>query len=252
MTVPVERLAEKNAVVYGAAGAMGSAVSRALARDGARVFLAGRTLASLDALAGEIRAEGGRAETAVVDAMDKASVDAHAARVVEQAGGLDVSFNAVAYDALQDVPLVDMSLPDFVAPIVSATTTHFLTATAAARHMVAQGAGVIVVLSSTAAKESRHEMGGFSLACASIETLVRSLAGEVGRHGVRVVGLRPNFTPETVGATSDDLPVHVEHTLLGRLPRLAEVAGTAAFLASDAAGATTGVVVDLSCGAIVG
>lgn len=245
------QLAGKNAVVYGAAGSMGSAVSRAFAAAGARVFLAGRTAATLDALADEIRAAGGQAHAAVVDATDKESVDAHAAGVVEQAGSLDVSFNAVAYDVLQNVPLVDMALQDFVAPIVSATTTHFLTATAAARRMVAQGSGAIVMLSSTAARESRHEMGGFSLACASIETLVRSLAGEVGRHGVRVVGLRPNFTPETVGASDDDLPMLVKDTLLGRLPRLSEVAGTAVYLASDAAGATTGVVVDLSCGAIV-
>ncbi|MFD4992948.1 SDR family NAD(P)-dependent oxidoreductase [Cellulosimicrobium cellulans] len=245
------QLVGKNAVVYGAAGSMGSAVSRAFAAAGARVFLAGRTAATLDALAEEIRAGGGQAHAAVVDATDKESVDAHAAGVVAQAGSLDASFNAVAYDVLQNVPLVDMSLEDFVAPVVSATTTHFLTATAAARHMVAQGSGAIVMLSSSAARESRHEMGGFSLACASIETLVRSLAGEVGRHGVRVVGLRPNFTPETVGASDDDLPVLVKDTLLGRLPRLSEVAGTAVYLASDAAGATTGVVVDLSCGAIV-
>ncbi|SMF49206.1 Short-chain alcohol dehydrogenase of unknown specificity, partial [Cellulosimicrobium cellulans J1] len=93
----------KNAVVYGAVGSMGSAVSRAFAAAGARVFLAGRTAATLDALADEIRAAGGRAETAVVDATVKESVDAHAAAVVERAGSLDVSFNAVAYDALQDV-----------------------------------------------------------------------------------------------------------------------------------------------------
>lgn len=217
----------KNAVVYGAVGSMGSAVSRAFAAAGARVFLAGRTAATLDALADEVRAAGGRAETAVVDATVKESVDAHAAAVVERAGSLDVSFNAVAYDALQDVPLVDMSVEDFVAPVVAATTTHFLTATAAARHMVAQGSGAIVMLSSSAAREWRHRMGGFSVACASVETLVRTLAGEVGRHGVRVVGLRPNFTPETAGASDDDLPMLVTDTLLGRLPRLSEVAGTA-------------------------
>ncbi|WP_083260030.1 SDR family NAD(P)-dependent oxidoreductase [Cellulosimicrobium cellulans] len=127
----------------------------------------------------------------------------------------------------------------------------FLTATTAARHMVRQRSGVVVLLSSTAARESRHRMGGFNLACASVEALVRGLAGEVGRQGVRVVGLRPNFTPETAGAREEDLPELVDDTLLGRLPRLAEVAGAAVFLASDAAGASTGTVLDLSCGAIV-
>ncbi|HEY1177532.1 MAG TPA: SDR family oxidoreductase, partial [Phytomonospora sp.] len=81
--------------------------------------------------------------------------------------------NAVMVHAIQNVLLVDMSL-------------DFITATAAARRMAARGSGVIILLSSSAAKESRHELGGFNLACASIEALTRSLAGEVGRKGVRV------------------------------------------------------------------
>ena len=82
-------------------------------------------------------------------------------------------------------------------------------------------------------------------------TVVPSLAGEVGRQGVRVVALRPNFTPETVpGFTDLDAPKNVRDTLLGRLPRLREVAGTAVYLASDAAGAMTGAVINLSCGAV--
>jgi 3-oxoacyl-[acyl-carrier protein] reductase len=101
--------------------------------------------------------------------------------------------------------------------------------------------------------ETRHQMGGFNLACACIEALTRSLAGEVGRQGVRVVGIRSNFTPETSpGVTDDDVAQLVKDTLLGRLPRLAEVAGTAVYLASPASGAMTGAVVNLSCGAIVG
>jgi 3-oxoacyl-[acyl-carrier protein] reductase len=76
-----------------------------------------------------------------------------------------------------------MSLEDFMAPITDACRTHFVTATTAARHMTAQGSGVIVLLSSTASQESRHQMSGFNLACACIEALTRSLAGEVGRPG---------------------------------------------------------------------
>jgi 3-oxoacyl-[acyl-carrier protein] reductase len=245
-------LENKNAIVYGAAGAMGSAVTRAFAREGARVFLAGRTQATLDELADELRSRGGEAETAQVDAMDQESVEAHARQVVEKAGSIDVSFNAISITAVQDVPLVDMALEDFMAPITEAARTHFLTATTAARQMSAQGFGVIVLLSSSAARESRHEMGGFNLACASIEALTRSLAGEVGRRGVRVVGLRPNFTPETVpGLREEDLEPLLKNTLLGRLPRLAEVADTAAFLASAGAGAMSGAIVNLTCGAIV-
>jgi NAD(P)-dependent dehydrogenase (short-subunit alcohol dehydrogenase family) len=245
-------LENKNAIVYGAAGAIGGAVARAFARDGARVFLAGRTLATLEEVAADIRAHGGMAEAAQVDAMNKAAVDAHADRVVAAAGSIDVSFNAVAVDAVQGVALTEISVEDFLAPITGLCRTNFLTATTAARHMAAQGAGVIVTLTASSAKESRHEMGGFSLANAGIEALTRTLAGEVGRRGVRVVGLRSNFTPETYPAVTDeDLAPLLKDTLLGRLPRLAELAGTAVYLASDGAGAISGAMVNLTCGAII-
>jgi 3-oxoacyl-[acyl-carrier protein] reductase len=245
-------LENKNAIVYGAAGAIGGAVARAYASAGATVFLAGRTLRTLEEVADGIRASGGTATAATVDAMDKAAVDAHADHVAATAGSIDISFNAVAVEVVQDVPLTDISLADFLAPVTGICRTNFLTATAAARHMTAQGSGVIVMLTATAARESRHQMGGFSLACAAVEALARGLAGEVGRQGVRVAGLRSNFTPETVpGVRDEDLQQHFHDTLLGRLPRLAELAGTALYLASPAAGAVTGAMINLSCGAII-
>lgn len=245
-------LENKNAIVYGAAGAIGGAVARAYARQGARVFLAGRTLATLNEAAADIRAHGGVAETAQVDAMDKAAVDAHAGQVARTAGSVDISFNAVGIPVVQGIALTEISLDDFLAPVTGICRTNFLTATAAARHMTAQGSGVIVIVTATSAKESRHQMGGFSLANAALEALARSLAGEVGRHGVRVAGMRSNFTPETYpGVTDEDLRPLLKDTLLGRLPTLAELAGTAVYLASDAAGAVTGATVNLSCGAII-
>ena len=245
-------LENKNAIVYGAAGAIGGAVARAYAREGAKVFLAGRTLATLDEVAADIRAQGGVAETAQVDAMDKAAVDAHADHVAKTAGSIDVSFNAVAIAVVQGVPLTEISLDDFLAPVTGICRTNFLTATAAARHMTAQGSGVIVMVTASSAKETRHQMGGFSLANAAVEALVRSLAGEVGRRGVRVAGLRANFTPETYpGFGDEDLQPLLKDTLLDRLPRLADLAGTAVYLASDAAGALTGAMVNLTCGAII-
>ncbi|MPZ86573.1 MAG: SDR family oxidoreductase [Nitriliruptorales bacterium] len=245
----------KNALVYGGGGSIGGAVARAFAREGASVFLAGRTLANLDKVAADIAAAGGAADTAQVDAHDPEAVEAHVEEVARKAGTIDVCFNAVGLNDVQDMPLVEMSLQDFITPVTEAARTHFLTATAAARRMTAQGSGVIVMLSSSAARESGFEMGGFSLACAAIECLTRSLAGEVGRHGVRVVALRPNLIPETHPEISESHPQAVqalaEGTALGRLSRLAEVADTAAFVASDHAGAMTGAVVNLTCGAIV-
>jgi 3-oxoacyl-[acyl-carrier protein] reductase len=240
----------KSAVVYGAAGSMGSAVAQAFAREGARVFLAGRTSTTLDTVAAAIRSAGGRAETAVVDAMDQSAVDAHLDRIVESCGSIDVSFNAISYPVVHG-PLAQMSLDDFLAPIIGASRTNFLTATGAARRMARQGGGVIVLLSSTAALEWRHRSGGFNVACAGIETLTRCLAAEFGRDGVRAIALRPNFTPETYpGVTEKDIAQHLGEVQIGRLPFLREVADSAVYAASDAAGAMTGAVLNLSCGAV--
>jgi NAD(P)-dependent dehydrogenase (short-subunit alcohol dehydrogenase family) len=244
-------LEDKVAVVYGAAGYIGRAVSTAFARRGAAVALVGRRPDGLADVAEEIEANGGRAWTAIVDATDPAGVERHLSELVEREGRIDVSFNATTYRVVQNIPLTEMALVDFQAPIVGASRTHFVTATAAARRMSEQGSGAIILLSSSASYETRHQMGGFNVACAAIEALVRGLAGEVGPKGVRVVGVRPNLMPETAPGLPDAyIGSLVKDTTLGRLPRLSELAGTAAFLASDAAGAMSGTVLNLSCGAI--
>jgi 3-oxoacyl-[acyl-carrier protein] reductase len=105
-------LANKNAVIYGGGGSIGGAVARAFAREGARVFLAGRTLATLDEVAEEIRSAGGVAETQQVDALDEKAVDEHADAVAEKAGDVDVSFNLISHGDVHGSPLAEMSLAD--------------------------------------------------------------------------------------------------------------------------------------------
>lgn len=94
----------KRAVIYGGGGAIGGAVARAFGREGAHVFLAGRTLATLEAVAADIRAAGGTADCAVVDALDEAAVDAHADAI----GPLDVSLNVIDYGDVQGTPLAGL------------------------------------------------------------------------------------------------------------------------------------------------
>jgi 3-oxoacyl-[acyl-carrier protein] reductase len=242
-------LENKVAIVYGAGGAMGGAVARAFAAEGATVHLAGRTLANLEKVAADIGTAVG--SVTVLDAYDVPAVNDHVASIE---GPIDVVFNGVSIRVKQDIPLVEMDVEDFVRPVQDAARTNFVTSTAVARRMIAQRWGVIILLSSSAARESGFEMGGFSLACASIECLTRSMAGEVGKYGVRVVALRPNFTPDTHpewDIPEDGLDHLLKRTALGRLPRMAEVGRTAAFAASDHAGPMTGAVLNLSCGSIV-
>jgi 3-oxoacyl-[acyl-carrier protein] reductase len=256
-------LNNKNAVIYGAGGAIGGAVARAFAREGAKVFLAGRTLAKLDAVAREISTAGGAAESAQVDALDEQSVTKHIVEVARRAGSIDVSFNAIAWEDVQGTPLIEMSLEDFSHPITIATRTQFLTAKAVAPHMIKQGSGVIMMITATPARMGFPLCGGFSVACAAIEGLSRSLAAELGPQGVRVICLRSAGSPETIPDTMD---VHAagnrmtrdefivslkETTLLKRLPALADVGKVAVLMASDYAGTMTGTVANMSCGQIV-
>jgi len=122
-----------------------------------------------------------------------------------------------------------MQCEDFTTPVLTGTKTHFLTATAAARHMVQKRSGVILTLSSSAAglsgRDRRYHLnGGFATACAAIEALSRSLAGELGPQGVRVICLRPDAIPETWLAARDgdhslvEVRTYMEDgTALGRL-----------------------------------
>jgi 3-oxoacyl-[acyl-carrier protein] reductase len=258
-------LENKNALVYGAGGKIGAAVARAFARERANVFLAGRTIAKLDAVAAEIEAAGGTAETAEVDALDEQAIEEHARTVTDKAGSIDVSFNAISLRDVQGVPLLEMSLDDFSRPIMIGTTTHFLTARAAARHMLAQGAGVILTLSASAVRlpdpvMGPPLMGGFGVACTAIEALTMNLAGELGPRGIRVVCLRSEGIPETWREQTEEAKQFADleefqellqgRTLLRRLPTLAEVANIAAFMASDQASAVTGTVANVTCGSI--
>jgi 3-oxoacyl-[acyl-carrier protein] reductase len=253
----------KNAVVYGGAGPVGRAVAHAFAREGARVFLAGRTLAALDEVAREIADAGGAVETARVAALDEPAVDGHADAVAERAGGIDVSFNAVGHGDVHGLPLLEMPFEDFARPITTAMRAQFLTTRAAARHMVRQGSGVIMAVTATTARLAIPEVGGTGVTFDAIESQCRQWACELGRHGVRVLWLQTTGLPEALtdevqpgyGAGSGDAMTQAEltawmrrSTMLDRLTTLAEVGTMAAFMASDHAGAVTGVGANLTCG----
>jgi 3-oxoacyl-[acyl-carrier protein] reductase len=217
----------------------------------ARLHLASRTRAKLKAVAEELTTDSAP-DVAEVDVDDYSAVQRHADRVLAAAGRIDISFNAVGMDDVQGIPLYEMQLEDFMLPITQAARRHFNTTTVAAKRMIAQHSGVIVMLTSSAAREWRHRMGGFSLGCAAIEALNRTLAGDLAGTGIRTVCIRANFTPETApDAPSETLEPLLADTLVPRLPRLSDVGAAAVYAASDAAGATTGAILDLTCGAIV-
>jgi NAD(P)-dependent dehydrogenase (short-subunit alcohol dehydrogenase family) len=257
-------LENKNAVIYGAGGAIGAAVARAFGREGARVFLTGRNPAALDAVAKDITANGGTAETAVLDSLDEGAVEAHADGVVRQAGSLDISFNAISLPqhGIQGTPIAQLSLANFRLPVDTYAISHFLTTRAAARRMAPNGSGVILTLTAVPGRQAAPLVGGMAWSWAGIEALTRTLSAELGPSGVRVVCMRPDGLPETAtidvvyGQHADTIGVTVPEyqaimdgmTHRKRAGTLAEVANLAAFLASDQASIMTGTIVNMTGG----
>src|SRR5688572_21236013 len=109
-------LENHTALIYGAAGGVGSAIAHYFAQDGASVYLAGRTRATLEPVASSIGAQGGKAQVAPVDASDGAAVDAQVERIVQQAGRLDISCNVVGIDDVQGSPLTAIEPALFLQP----------------------------------------------------------------------------------------------------------------------------------------
>ena len=253
----------KSAIIYGAGGALGGGVARTFAREGATVYLTGRTQASLAAVADDIRDAGGTAEVAVVDACDEAAVAAHADAVAADAGTIDVSFNLITRGDVQGQPLIDMAVDDLAQPVDNGLRSNFITARAAARHMVANGGGVILHLTSGSAAAQAPMMGGTGSADAATQALMRNLAMELGPQGVRVLGIWTAGVADSltraklVEVGGDDVPdpevvarLIGEASMLKRAPRIQQVADVAAFLASDRSSGMTAAIANVTCGLV--
>lgn len=261
-------LKNKNAIIYGATGAIGRSVASAFAKEGARVFITGRSLSKLERLADEISRKAGEVHVAIADALNEKDIRHHLNEVSEKFGNINISFNAmgIPQTGIQGIPLMNLPAEDFILPVSTYAKSHFLTAQAAARYMTIQKSGVIITLTATPSRVAAPLVGGMAPAWAAIESLTRTLAGELGPFGIRVLCLRADGMPETdtitevfgLHAKGAGLHSHKEFqhlmesmTLLKRLPKLSDLANVAVFAASDHASAMTGTVVNVSCGSVV-
>ena len=259
-------LKDKVAVIYGAGGGTGGAVARAFASEGATLFLTGRQLESVELVAKEIVAGGGTAEAAEVDALDERAVEDHLQSVVDTAGRVDISFNAVGIPNAEivGVPLTDLNIEKFSLPLTTYTMSYFLTARLAARRMVPNRSGVIMTVTALHSRRGIPLVGGYGPAQAAKEALTRALSAELAPHGIRVVGLRPQGMPETrtikdayeprakaSGMTWEQWQeMLASSTHPRRLMTLEEMANTAVFMASDKASGITGTTVNLTMGSV--
>jgi 3-oxoacyl-[acyl-carrier protein] reductase len=252
----------KNAVIYGAGGSLGGAVAEALASAGARLFLTGRNIGSVQKVADQILASGSHAEAHQVDALDEKAVNHYLYEIVKQAGKIDISFNAIGVPVVQNIPLTDISADDFISPVASILKSHFLTSIAAGKIMMKQGSGIILSLTATPGGIGYPYTGGFGPACSALESFSRNLASELGIYGVRVVNMRSGGSPDS-GVFKEAIENNPEimqsvlrnmegDTMLKKLPLMADIANLAVFLSSDLAGKITGVTVDVTCGTTAG
>ncbi|HXB28636.1 MAG TPA: SDR family oxidoreductase, partial [Puia sp.] len=229
---------------------------------GAKVFLTGHNIASVQKVAQEIQAAGGSTEADQVDALVQKAIDSHLEKVVRQSGKVDISFNAVGAEVVQGIPLVDMKEDDFIQPITFTMQTRFLTATAAGKIMTKQGSGVILSLTATPGGIGYPYTGGFSAACAAVETFSKNLAAELGIYGVRVVNMRSGGSPdsrvfkEAIVSRPEIMKSVIQKmeddTMLKKLPLMEDIANLAVFLSSDQASMITGVTVDITAGTTAG
>jgi NAD(P)-dependent dehydrogenase (short-subunit alcohol dehydrogenase family) len=254
----------RTAIVYGGGGALGGGVARAFAREGAKVFLAGRSREPIEAVAAEINAAGGHAEAAVVDALDEWAVDQHAGEVAAKTGGIDISFNLIIRGDVQGRPLVQMDTEDVLRAVVNGLKSNFVTARAAARRMAERGSGVILHLNSASGDGAMPGMGSTGPADAATESLMRYLAAELGPEGIRVCGIwtagvADTLTKEKLAAVAGENapdPEAAAQAIAGmaalrRAPVVADVADTAVFLASERASGITGTMTNVTCGLVL-
>ena len=254
----------RSAIIYGGGGAIGGGVARTFAREGAQVFLVGRTREALDQVAGEITSPVALPRSRCLTcSTNRRWMRTCATWSIAPAGSTCRSISSAAAMS-QGVPLVEMSTDDLMRAVDTGLRSSFISARAAGRQMIQQGSGVILHLNSASGAGAMPGMGSTGPADAATEAFMRYLAAEVGPSGVRVCGIwtaavTGTLTREKLAAVGGENvpdPEMVEQMIAGiaalrRAPRLDDVAEAAAFLASDRAGGVTGSMTNVTSGLVL-
>lgn len=256
----------KTAVVFGANGSIGAAVAKEFAAEGARVFLAGRNKASLEAVAKQITASGGDARAAVLDVLDDSGVSHFVDGVIKQTGRIDVLLDAagpLAKEYGNGKLAVELPIEEFMVPLTTMVRSRFITARAAARQMIRQHSGVIIFVTGSPARPHVPGATAIGAAFGAMENLAANLAFEVSPFGVRVVCVRTlantdsrsiqdtmDFLARQLGITKEQAMAQVAQSNFLKVPAtVADTANAAVLVASDRARMLTGTVVNATAGA---
>jgi NAD(P)-dependent dehydrogenase (short-subunit alcohol dehydrogenase family) len=256
-------LKEKHAVIFGAGGSIGAAVAKEFAAEGAEVFLSGRTKTSVEAAGKQITGSGGRAHAAVIDTLDEAAVNQYVDGIVTQTGKIDIVLDAagpLAREYGNGKFAVDLPVEEFMVPLATMVKSRFITSQAAARHMVKQHSGVIILVTGSPA---RPHVPGATAIGGAMENFTANLAFEVSPFGVRVVCLRTlanvdsRSIQDTMGFLADQLKIIKDQAIAQiaqsnflKVPAtVRDTANAAVLIASDRGRMLTGTVVNATAGA---
>jgi NAD(P)-dependent dehydrogenase (short-subunit alcohol dehydrogenase family) len=237
-------LADKVAIITGASSGIGYAASKLFAREGARVVVAARRQAELDALVADIAETGGHAAALAGDVRDEDFAKALVELAVSRFGGLDIGFNnAGSVGEMGAAP--DLSLAGWRDTIDTNLTSAFLGAKYQIPAMLDRGGGSLIFTSTFVGNTvGMPGMAAYGAAKAGMIGLVRTLAAEFGPRGIRVNALLPGGTDTPSGpranGTAESLAFVERLHALKRLARPEEIARSALYLASDASSFTTG------------
>ena len=256
----------KHAIIFGAGGSVGAAVAKEFAAEGARIFLAGRTKSSLEAVAERITATGREAHITVLDALDDTAVNSYVDSIVKQTGKIDIILDVtgpLAREYGNAKNAVELSIEEFMAPLTTVVKSHFITARAAARQMIKQRSGVIIFVTGSPARAHVPGASAIGAAFGAIENLTENLAFEVSPFGVRVVCLRTlanidsrsiqdtmDIVARRLSITKDQAISQITASNFLKVPAtVTDTANAAVLIASDRARMLTGTVVNATAGA---
>src|SRR5260370_20022878 len=175
-------LTHKHAVIFGAGGAVGRAVAKEFAAQGATVFLSGRTLAAVEQVAADIHKDGGIAYAAQVDALDEQAVNAYLDRVAQEGGSIDILLNVMGpqpKDYGNGTNTLELPLEQFLLPLSTLVPSQFITARAAARHMVRKRPGVILFVTAGLGMTKTPNGTAIAAGLGAIELLLGCLAADL-------------------------------------------------------------------------
>jgi|GEM_PF-414787 len=259
-------LKDKVAVVFAASGDIAGAVAKSFSQCGAKVYVTARNLDAVKALAQEIKANGGRAAAAKVDALNETEIDDFLKEVVAENGKLDVVFNGIGvnYNEMGGRPPTTLAtFEQFMAPMEKICGSQFLTSRVAAKYMMqTRSKGTILLLTAALSRSKLSNVAGITAASAAVEGLTRVMAAEWGGDGIKVICICTGALMETkrisgwIDAAAKEYGIPPEQLImqykafdiLKTSPTLKQVGEVAAFFASETGVAFNSHVVDVDCG----